>query len=214
MSKRQRPIHRAIARPWAHPENKRSVRQQVCDRFGGRCAYCKRSVGMRGTLDHYVPRHMGGTSEQHNLKWACQRCNTMKGGMPPHEWELIVPRLSVLAPTRAERRNQLLARIAQRDAPHTRPRLMNQHQPDEQVIHISTRYESGAYVTNTVQGKRASCTSCGREAAIRLARKVFGDAAAISLNRDRRKPQRTPDRPLTEHWVASCNRPASHPPLP
>jgi len=42
-------------------------------------------------------------------------------------------------------------------------------------IDVAVRYQSGAYVTNTVQGQRVSCTHSAEEAARRLGTKLFGD---------------------------------------
>lgn len=42
-------------------------------------------------------------------------------------------------------------------------------------VDIYVKYTSGAYVTNTVRGQRASSTSSAESAAAGLARKLFGD---------------------------------------
>ncbi|MGQ3055426.1 MAG: hypothetical protein ACT6S0_26860 [Roseateles sp.] len=41
------------------------------------------------------------------------------------------------------------------------------------VVDTTVRYLSGAYVTNTVRGRRCSCTHSAEEAAKRLGKKIF-----------------------------------------
>ncbi|MET3461255.1 hypothetical protein [Variovorax atrisoli] len=41
------------------------------------------------------------------------------------------------------------------------------------AIDTKVRYLSGAYVTNTVRGRRCSCTHSAEEAAKRLGKKIF-----------------------------------------
>lgn len=95
--------------------DKRALRQQLCDRFGGRCAYCTRSIGMRGTIDHYVPQALGGTNARANLRWACIGCNALKADMPPAEWELRIPALLHRpAETRYQRKVRLIQAAIQR----------------------------------------------------------------------------------------------------
>jgi 5-methylcytosine-specific restriction endonuclease McrA len=53
----------------------------------GRCHYCSRLVRLRGpwddplaaTLDHVVPRALGGPTAPENLVVACRACNQRKG---------------------------------------------------------------------------------------------------------------------------------------
>lgn len=45
-------------------------------------------------------------------------------------------------------------------------------------IDIAVRFKCGAYLTPTVRGQRASSTMSDGEAARKLARKLWGDAAA------------------------------------
>lgn len=92
---------------------KRAMRESVCNRYGGRCAYCRAVVGLRrGTLDHYMPQALGGTNEASNLRWACLPCNAEKADMHPDQWEARKP--SAAVKTAAERRLEILARCAPR----------------------------------------------------------------------------------------------------
>jgi 5-methylcytosine-specific restriction endonuclease McrA len=53
----------------------------------GKCIHCQSRVSIpldwneqaHATLEHIVPRGLGGTDEPENLAVACQRCNQLKG---------------------------------------------------------------------------------------------------------------------------------------
>lgn len=50
-----------------------------------RCVYCLRALGTKGvrmTLDHVVPRSLGGDNAAENLVTACSRCNSRRGNLP------------------------------------------------------------------------------------------------------------------------------------
>lgn len=58
------------------------LRQQVIERAGGRCEYCKLSqAGQEATfhVDHVIPRARGGQTELGNLALACVSCSLRKG---------------------------------------------------------------------------------------------------------------------------------------
>lgn len=95
------------------PFARRAIRKNVCDRYGGRCAYCDIYVGMKGTVDHYVPQALGGQHQPHNLRWCCISCNNLKGDMSPKDWEAKKPP-RVQHETKYEKRIRLLSGIAQR----------------------------------------------------------------------------------------------------
>ena len=53
---------------------------------GFKCAYCDRRMGLKWgdneisfTIDHVLARSHGGTDNIHNIIFACQSCNAMKG---------------------------------------------------------------------------------------------------------------------------------------
>lgn len=52
-------------------------------RDGMACVYCGQSVEQKGgvilTLDHIVPRELGGDNKPSNLITACHRCNSSRG---------------------------------------------------------------------------------------------------------------------------------------
>ena len=59
-----------------------SVREQVRQRAGERCEYCRKPEGFSAHghhVDHIIAQKHGGTSEQENLAWACFQCNVNKG---------------------------------------------------------------------------------------------------------------------------------------
>ena len=95
------------------PFARRAIRKNVCDRYGGCCAYCDIYVGMKGPVDHYVPQALGGQHQPHNLRWCCISCNNLKGDMSPKDWEAKKPP-RVQHETKHEKRIRLLSGIAQR----------------------------------------------------------------------------------------------------
>jgi len=68
-------------------EDKKRLRYKLLRCQGSRCCYCKKRLDFRGaTLDHVVPRCLGGSNRPHNLCVACLACNQKKGNKPPHLW--------------------------------------------------------------------------------------------------------------------------------
>lgn len=62
----------------------RLSKREVFRRDNYTCQYCgKRPV--RLTVDHVVPRHMGGQHSWENLVTACPSCNLRKGGRLPEQ---------------------------------------------------------------------------------------------------------------------------------
>ncbi len=61
-------------------------RRNIFARDGNRCQYCgKRFATTELSLDHVVPKKLGGTSTWANLVCACTECNARKGGRLPYE---------------------------------------------------------------------------------------------------------------------------------
>lgn len=59
-------------------------RRNVYARDQGRCQYCGRKFPYRElTLDHVVPRSLGGRTTWENIVCACVACNVKKGGRMP-----------------------------------------------------------------------------------------------------------------------------------
>jgi 5-methylcytosine-specific restriction endonuclease McrA len=78
--------------------------ETVFARDGGRCAYCgvethrlqkglSRSPAL-ATLDHVVPRSLGGPLNPANLVLACQACNNQRGIMDAQEFRALKERTS------------------------------------------------------------------------------------------------------------------------
>ena len=100
----------AIDRTW----HKMRLREDLCSAADGLCEYCLRRVGMAGTIDHWLPRALGGGDERRNLRWCCLACNRVKADMHPDEWQRVQPQLRPIQPTRRDVRRMLLTMIAQR----------------------------------------------------------------------------------------------------
>lgn len=61
-------------------------RRNLYARDGSRCQYCGRQFPTRElTIDHVVPRVMGGLHTWMNLVCACVACNARKGGRTPDQ---------------------------------------------------------------------------------------------------------------------------------
>lgn len=70
----------------------RLSKREVFRRDGYTCQYCGTRSG-RLTLDHVVPRHLGGRYEWENLVTACASCNLRKGGRPLEQVAMHLQRL-------------------------------------------------------------------------------------------------------------------------
>jgi 5-methylcytosine-specific restriction endonuclease McrA len=62
----------------------RLSKREVLRRDGYRCQYCGRKVSNL-TVDHVVPRRLGGQHCWENLVAACPHCNRRKGGRLPRD---------------------------------------------------------------------------------------------------------------------------------
>ncbi len=59
-------------------------KREILRRDNYTCQYCGRRTNML-TIDHVVPRHLGGDHSWHNLVAACGPCNRRKGGHTPEQ---------------------------------------------------------------------------------------------------------------------------------
>ena len=59
-------------------------KREILRRDDYTCQYCGRRSSML-TLDHIIPRHLGGPHSWNNLVAACATCNRQKGGRTPEE---------------------------------------------------------------------------------------------------------------------------------
>lgn len=55
----------------------RKIRARILERDGYTCQLCGQEAL---TVDHIVPRRLGGQDNDDNLQALCSRCNTRKGG--------------------------------------------------------------------------------------------------------------------------------------
>ena len=56
----------------------RRKRKEVYKRDGGKCRRCKTDKNL--TIDHVVPKSMGGHNGITNMQTLCKKCNLNKGG--------------------------------------------------------------------------------------------------------------------------------------
>jgi 5-methylcytosine-specific restriction endonuclease McrA len=70
----------------------RTLRATTLAACGRRCVYCARQLAIEtATLDHVVPRCLGGHTGEDNVVVACRGCNRRKGGQAPFEFFLAYP---------------------------------------------------------------------------------------------------------------------------
>jgi len=62
-------------------------RKNVLRRDHHTCQYCGKTTAPL-TVDHIIPRHLGGKHTWENLVCACVRCNNAKGNRTPEQAEL------------------------------------------------------------------------------------------------------------------------------
>ena len=64
-------------------------KREVLRRDNYTCQYCGRKSSHL-TIDHVVPRHMGGPHSWFNLVAACSACNRRKGGRTPEQANMVL----------------------------------------------------------------------------------------------------------------------------
>jgi 5-methylcytosine-specific restriction endonuclease McrA len=60
------------------------TRKEIFRRDNHHCQYCGKYCNNL-TIDHVIPRRLGGTTDWSNLVAACPRCNHLKGGLTPEQ---------------------------------------------------------------------------------------------------------------------------------
>ncbi|SMX54588.1 conserved protein of unknown function [Brevefilum fermentans] len=60
------------------------TRKEIFRRDRFTCQYCGRQTTDL-TIDHIIPRHLGGKTQWENVVSACPRCNHLKGGLTPEQ---------------------------------------------------------------------------------------------------------------------------------
>src|SRR5512138_1670632 len=76
------------------------TRREVFRRDNYTCQYCGKKTSDL-TIDHVIPRHMGGKHIWTNVVAACSACNHRKGGRRPEEIHMHPLRLPVEPPSSA-----------------------------------------------------------------------------------------------------------------
>jgi 5-methylcytosine-specific restriction endonuclease McrA len=77
------------------------VRCEIFRRDNYTCQYCGRHTPVL-TIDHIVPKHMGGTQTWENSVTACPSCNHRKGGRTLQETGMHLLRIPKVPPNSAE----------------------------------------------------------------------------------------------------------------
>jgi 5-methylcytosine-specific restriction endonuclease McrA len=79
-------------------------RRNIYARDGNRCQYCgKRHSTSELSLDHVVPKSLGGKTTWENIVCACLQCNIRKGGRTPTQ-----AHMHLIAAPKKPRRNPVL----------------------------------------------------------------------------------------------------------
>jgi len=70
-------LSRSALRDSGSTRHWRSIRERILRRDGYICQYCGQEAN---TVDHVIPRKLGGLDTDDNLLSACSKCNYSKGG--------------------------------------------------------------------------------------------------------------------------------------
>ncbi len=65
------------------------TRREIFRRDNYTCQYCGKQ-GLNLTIDHVLPRHLGGNNNWTNVVTACATCNHRKGGRRPEEAHMLL----------------------------------------------------------------------------------------------------------------------------
>lgn len=76
-------LERFIRRPLNHTLS--FNKKNILKRDWYTCNYCGRNSGERMTIDHVIPRSLGGKTIWENVVSACRSCNTRKGNRTPQQ---------------------------------------------------------------------------------------------------------------------------------
>ncbi|MCR4757688.1 MAG: HNH endonuclease [Butyrivibrio sp.] len=61
-------------------QRKAEIKRLVLAKTDGVCARCGKFIGLKKvTIEHFVPRYMGGDDDERNLLPLCKNCNKQKG---------------------------------------------------------------------------------------------------------------------------------------
>lgn len=77
------------------------VREYLLHKFNHTCVYCGTRPAARGTIEHIVPRSLGGSDRIDNLAWACYECNQKRGNQPLAQFVGVEKAKSIMRQSRA-----------------------------------------------------------------------------------------------------------------
>lgn len=77
-------LKRYIKRGARGPSHTQLEWQELCDKYGQKCAYC--GVGPIEHKDHVIPISKGGSDSIENIVPSCSACNLSKGAKTLEEW--------------------------------------------------------------------------------------------------------------------------------
>jgi 5-methylcytosine-specific restriction endonuclease McrA len=70
-------LNRSALRDSGSTRQWRSIRERILRRDQFICQYCSQEAD---TVDHVIPRRLGGLDSDDNLVASCRKCNLAKGG--------------------------------------------------------------------------------------------------------------------------------------
>ncbi|MEG3880028.1 HNH endonuclease [Microcoleus sp. herbarium7] len=68
------------------PASRRNKRRQLLELYGNQCHWCNKSMQKsERTIEHLLPKSLGGSNALYNLRLACFSCNNSRGNslFPP-----------------------------------------------------------------------------------------------------------------------------------
>ncbi|MFZ5351292.1 MAG: HNH endonuclease [Bacillota bacterium] len=75
-------------------EYKKILKMHIFERDHGKCRFCQKELKPdKCTLDHYLPKSDGGPESSCNLVLSCKKCNRLKGGRTPEDYEKVIVEL-------------------------------------------------------------------------------------------------------------------------
>jgi len=60
--------------------NKKQIKREIWKKTKGKCAHCGKMVNeLDKSIDHFIPKSLGGDYDKRNLMPLCKSCNVNKG---------------------------------------------------------------------------------------------------------------------------------------
>ncbi len=107
-----------------------SLRQAVRIRYNFCCGYCgvsETNIGAKMTVDHFLPRSLGGDDSFDNLVYCCHACNEFKGEywQTEPDLRLLHPPFDDLIEHYQEQKDGIILALTERGANHIRRLRLN-----------------------------------------------------------------------------------------